>query len=224
MLPSKSTSPDVLDTLATVFHGPASREHTFPPRPSEPEISALQEHAECKAARALYFLYLNYNTRLFEDLVKHADTVALEPHALAAINVITSIATANWLPLAKDTIPTDDDFLSWLPYPPTATPDSGPTALLAPPSLEHTLPYLLKPPQTFSNIVGGFGDTQNSAYKIATAKFDALRALHDRLKDHLIDEPEQGYGEIVETLRKRIVEGPWGRQGQIGTNIATMEL
>jgi len=227
MLPSKSTNPDVLDTLALVFHGP-QQEITFPSSSSQSATDS-ETTSEAQSARALYYLYLNYNPRLFEDLVKHAETVALEQHALAAINVITSVATANWSPLpdtSTESLPTvtESDLISWLPNPPTATPASGALAILAPPSLEHSLPFLLRPPQTFTNIVGGFGDTENSAYKIAVAKFDALKALHARLEDKVAEEPGQGYEEIVETLRKRINEGSWGRQGQVGTSIATMEL
>lgn len=225
MLPSKSTNADVLETLATVFRGPVDQE-TYPPTKN------LKDPSEAQSARALYFLYLNHNPRLFEDLVKHAETVALESHALAAVHVITSIAVANWQSLPEESkegpshLPTERHLLSWLPNPPTATPESGVLALLAPPSLEHTLPYLLRPPQTFSNIVGGVGDTQNSAYKVATAKFDALKILHGRLEEKAIQEPGQGYEEIVETLRRRIADGPWGSkgQGQVGTSIATMEL
>ena len=232
LLPSRATNPDVLDTLASVFHGPVSQEVlTFPLHSAEPPaVHQPYIQSEAQAARALYYLYLNNNPRLYDDLVKHAETVALEPDALAAINVITSVATAQWLPLPQQSLenamalPTEDGFISWLPVPPTATPESGALALLAPPSLEHTLPYLLRSAQTFSNIVGGLGDTENSAFKIAVAKFHALKSLHTRLQDRVVIEPGQGYEEIVETLRKRIAEGPLGRQVQAGTSIATMEL
>lgn len=230
LLPSKSTNPDVLDTLALIFHGPVQEEITFPSRtPSSTVTTSPESRSEAQSAQALYYLYLNYNPKLFEDLVKHAETVALEPHALAAINVIASIITANWAPLSQrsDDASTglpESELLSWLPNPPTATPASGAEAILTPPSLEHTVPYLLRPPQTFSSIVGGLGDTENSAYKIAVAKFDALKLLHARLESKVVEQPGQGYEEIVETLRKRIAEGPWGRQGQVGTSIATMEL
>lgn len=228
MLPSKFTNPDVLDTLSTVFHGPPLQEDiTFPQTQTPSPSTDRGSQAEKQIARMLYYLYLNYNTRLFEDLVKHADTVALESHALSAINLISAIATADWAPAPETTtgsLPSETDFLDMLPQPPTATPAAGALAILAPPALEHVLPYLLKPPQTFSNIVGGLGDTQNSAYKIATAKFAALQALCKRLEEYVTSEPGQGYEEIVETLKRRIAEGAWGRQGSVGTNVATMEL
>ncbi|KAL1301748.1 hypothetical protein AAFC00_005950 [Neodothiora populina] len=228
LLPSKSTNPDVLNTLAVVFRGP-SRDEVYPSPTAHSMAGSTQKQDEAQAARMLYYLYLNYNPKLFEDLVKHADTIALESQALAALNVISSVATANWSQSPKSSDDntatlTEAKFLTHLPQSPTATPPYGSLALLAPPSLEHTLPYLLKPPQTFSNIVGGLGDTQNPAYRVAMAKFEALVALCSRLSDHVTKEPEQGYEEIVETLRKRMSEGPWPQQGQVGSSIATMEL
>jgi len=183
--------------------------------------------SEAQAARALYYLYLNHNPRMFSDLVAHAETVALREHALAAINVITAVITAKWAtlpPTSGPDTPSEADLQSWLPTPPTATPPHGVQAILAPPSLEYTLPYLIKPAQSFANLVGGRGDVESAAYKIASAKFDALRALHDNLLDIAKAEPGQGYEDILQTLRKRIAEGPMSREAEVGGQIATMEL
>ena len=229
LLPSKSSNPDVLNTLATLFHGPIRNDTiVFPQSSPMTDHTDPQAQSEAQAARALYFLYVNYNPRLFADLVAHAETIALKDHALAAINVIAAIATSNWSSFSDSEqaggVTSEDDLLSWLPSVPTATPASGVLAILTPPSLEHTLPYLLKSAQSFSNLVGGRGDSESAAYKIATAKFDALRALHDRLQTYVDTEPGQGYEEIVETLRKRIAQGPWSREGEVGGRIATMDL
>lgn len=230
LIPSKLTNADALNTLATIFRGPTQQETiTYPPSSPMTNQSEPKTDAEAQAARALYYLYLNYNPTFFADLVKHAETIALEDQALAAVNVMASIIKSHWLPLsetatATGSLPTEKDLHAMLPNPPTATPVTGALAVLTPPSLEHSLPYLLRPPQTFSNLVGGVGDTENSAYKVAMAKFDALKALHERVKDMAQAEPGQGYEEIAETLVKRIAEGPWSRSGEVGGRIATMEL
>lgn len=225
LLPTKSTNADVLQTLATIFHGPSKHEIiNYPPSSPMMNTSDPQGESEAQAARALYYLYLNHNTSMFADLARHADVVALRELALAAINFITAITSANWLPLSATSTPTSAEFETWMPHPPTATPDKGYLAILAPPSLENTLPYLLRPPQIFSNLVGGFGDTENSAYRVAMTKFDALKELYNQLKSHVELEPGEGYEDVVETLRKKIDEGPFGRQGEVGGSIATMEL
>ncbi|GAB7339527.1 hypothetical protein MBLNU457_6141t1 [Dothideomycetes sp. NU457] len=228
LLPSQGTNPDALNTLAAVFHGPRRNETiTYPQQSPMKDHTDPAGESEAQAARALYYLYLNYNPRLFSDLVAHAETVALKDHALAAINVICAVITAKWAALpasAEGNTPSEADLQSWLPTPPTATPAHGVQAILAPPSLEYTLPYLIKPAQSFANLVGGRGDVESAAYKIASAKFDALRALHDNLEDIARSEPGQGYEDILNTLQKRITQGPMSREGEVGGQIATMEL
>jgi len=227
-VPSKSTNPDALNTLAAIFHGPRRNDTiTYPQQSPMTERTDPEGESEAQAARALYYLYLNYNPRLFSDLVTHAETVALKDHALAAINVISAVTTAKWAALpasSESNTPSEADLQSWLPTPPTATPPHGVQAILAPPSLEYTLPYLIKPAQSFANLVGGRGDVESAAYKIASAKFDALRALYDNLQDIAKAEPGQGYEAILETLRKRIAQGSMSREGEVGGQIATMEL
>ncbi|KAJ9632403.1 hypothetical protein H2203_000808 [Taxawa tesnikishii (nom. ined.)] len=228
LVPSRMTNPDALNTLATVFHGPRRDETiTYPAGSPMTNDTDPQTVSEAAAARALYFLYLNYNPGFFEHLVNHAETIALKDQALAALNALTGVITANWRLLPEstdDTLPTENEFISWLPSPPTATPASGVLAVLAPPSLEHTLPYLLRPAQTFSNLVGGRGDPESSAYKVAMAKFDALKAMHNRLQDQVAADPGQGYEDIMATLAKQIAIGPWNKQAEVGGRIATLEL
>ena len=168
---------------------------------------------EAAAARSLYFSYLQQNPNFWSHVTTHADTVALKDLALAAINCLHAVITANWS--TKPDMPSATRI---------ATPESGHLAILSPPALEYALPYLLKPPQTFSNLVGGRGDSESAAYKIAAAKFDAVRALQGRIRAQAEKQPGQGFEEISRTLEKRVAEGPLSRAGEVGGRVATMEL
>ena len=72
--------------------------------------------------------------------------------------------------------------------------------------------------------MGGRGDAESSAYKIASAKFDALRALNSRLMVQVEQQPGQGYEDILATISKRLAEGPMSREGEVGGRIGTLEL
>lgn len=214
LIPTKATNPDALNTLATIFRGPARKEITFPatsPLTNEP---SPQEELEAAAARALYMNYLANNSRFWSDIVSHADTVALKELALSALNCLQAVITANWSTKPSLALPSSS----------MATPPSGHLAILSPPALEYTLPYLIKPPQTFANLVGGRGDMESSAYKVATAKWDALKALHSALITQVELEPGQGYEDILATLSKRLAEGPMSKEGEVGGRVDTVQL
>ncbi|KAI5205693.1 hypothetical protein E4T39_02809 [Aureobasidium subglaciale] len=229
LLPSKSTNADVLATLATIFHGPTKQEIINYPA-SSPLMDTTHDavwKSEAQAAYALYYLYLNHNPTLFADLTHHASIIALRETALASISLIRSVATANWLPLTETSTPTASDFHASLPPTALAEQQKGFLAILSLPSLEYTLPYLLSPAQTFSNLVGGVGDTENSAYRVAMSKFECLKEEYNRLKVFCEEGGEEGeeWEDVVVTLRKKVDEGPFGsRQGEVGGRIATMEL
>lgn len=214
LLPTKATNPDVLNTLATVFHGPSRKIITFPATSPMTDELSPQEELEAAAARALYMNYLANNFHLWSDIVSHADTVALKELALSALNCLRAVITANWSTKPSLALPSST----------MATPPSGHLAILSPPALEYTLPYLIKPPQTFANLVGGRGDSESSAYKIATAKWDSLKALHGALVTQVELEPGQGYEDILATLSKRLAEGPMSKEGEIGGRIDTVQL
>jgi len=168
--------------------------------------------AEGSAARSLYFMYLSHNDRLWTDVVTCAETPALKENALAAINLISAVITANW--------PTSSASSS-------GATDTGVEAMLMPPALSSVVPYLLRPPQTFSNLVGGRGDAESAAYRLAMAKFDALGAFHDMLNAFLEGRPVEEAREkrqILDAVRARIAEGPWGRGSEVGGRIGTLEL
>jgi hypothetical protein len=214
LLPSKVTNPDALNTLATVFHGPSRKIITFPSTSPMTDEPSPQEELEAAAARALYMNYLANNSNIWSDITTHADTVALKDLALSALNCLQAVITANWSTKPSLALPTST----------MATPPSGHLAILSPPALEYTLPYLIKPAQTFSNLVGGRGDSESSAYKVATAKWDALKALHSALITQVELEPGQGFEDILATLSKRLAAGAMSNEGEIGGRIETVQL
>ncbi|KAF2771533.1 hypothetical protein EJ03DRAFT_30934 [Teratosphaeria nubilosa] len=218
LLPSSSTNSDVLNTLACIFRGPERRAVTFPP--PQTATADAQQHRdaeEAAAARALYYHYLANNPRFWLDITTHADTVALKDLALAALNCLTSVIIANW----ASTTETTDVFD--LPCS-IACADSGHIAILTPPALEYTLPYLFSPPKTFANLVGGRGDAESSVFKVANAKYDALRTLYSKLETQVEQTPGQGYEDILATIGRKLAEGPLSRDGEIGGRIGTLEL
>jgi hypothetical protein len=158
--------------------------------------------------------YLANNSRFWSDIVSHADTVALKELALSALNCLHSVITATWSTKPSLALPSSS----------MATPASGHLAILSPPALEYTLPYLIKPPQIFANLVGGRGDSESAAYKVASAKWDALKALHGALVTQVELEPGQGYEDILATLGKRLAEGPMSKEGEVGGRIDTVQL
>ncbi|KAI9704472.1 MAG: hypothetical protein M1820_005546 [Bogoriella megaspora] len=227
LIPSDPSNADALNTLATIFHGPTKRRAVHFP-PDSPLIDELDPRTEneAAAARALFYLYFSHRPNLFSDIVSHAETIAIKEKALAAINFIASIATAEWAQDSDggDSIPTDSELASMMPQPSLATTNTGALAILTPPSLEYTLPYLLKPAQSFTNLVGGRGDTESAAYTVAMEKFDALKALQSSLRSLVEKENVPEYSEILGVIDKRVGEGPWSREGEIGGRIGTLEL
>lgn len=214
LLPSKSTNADALNTLATLFHGPEQKALTFPHRAGQESAGPSDEAG---AARALYFNYLAKNPRFWADIVTHSDTVALLDQALAGLNCLTAVITANWSSASSSSYT--------LPSTSIPTPESGHLAILSPPALEHVLPYLLSPPKTFAALVGGGrGDAEGSAYKVAAAKFDALKALRSQLQGQVEKTPNEGYEDILATVEKRLAQGPMGAASDVGGAVGTLEL
>lgn len=76
----------------------------------------------------------------------------------------------------------------------------------------------MKPATTFSNLVGGRGGAENAAYQVAMAKFDVLKALGRRLEE------EGGREDVLAMVRRRVGEGPWGSDGNVGSRIGTLDL
>ena len=207
---------DAFSALATVFQGASHKRD----RPNANE-DASQESA---AARVLYFRYLEHFPKFWTQVVKAAETVALKDPAIAAIDLIGAVITAQWAPLPTNpetntlnsqySLPTETE-LSQKCHSTQPLPPSGILAILATPALEAVVPYLLRPAQFFSNLVGGRGDTESAAYKIAVRKYEILELLHREL---------QGIAEVVGAVRKRLAQGPMGGSSEIGSSVGTMEL
>ncbi|KAK6435823.1 hypothetical protein LTR95_007988 [Oleoguttula sp. CCFEE 5521] len=214
LLPSKATNADVLNTLATIFHGPQKEELTFPPSASNGEEGSRSD-LEASPARMVYYNYLAENPLFWQNITRHADTIALADLALAAINVIAAITTANWSTTSTLAMPN-------VTFP---CPLSGHLAILCPPALEYTLPYLLAPAKSFSHLVGGRGDSESAAYRIGMAKFEALKALQRKIEEEARAAPGEGYDEILATISRRVATGVTGnREGEVGGRVATMDM
>lgn len=204
-IPSRAANRDALHCLATIFHGPIEGPLTFP-NPTDRSstqpgrASKPNDADELKAAQSLYNQYLSQNPRFWSDITTHADTIALKEPALAAILLIKAVLTARWGGLSAIL----DD---------TAGGSSSNPAKVA------IVPWLLSPPKTFSNLVGGHGDAENAAYEIAMAKFDVLKRLAK-------DAGQVGgrYTDIAAVAGEKVKEGPWGRGQEVGGRIATLEL
>jgi hypothetical protein len=229
-LPTKPTNPDVLNTLATIFHGPDDEIvynlSSSGPSPSTTAQAMSAQREEAINARALYYHYLSHNPSFHADLVSHADVIAIKPLALASIHTIHTLIKASW-----PSVPDINDSTPSLPTTifrssaPLATPPTGHEAILAPPALEHILPYLLKPARTFANLVGGGrGDVESAAWQVAAAKFAAIEALASRLRVEVTQRPGVGFEEILATVEKRIGEGVMSVEGEVGGRVAVMEL
>ncbi|KAL1636567.1 hypothetical protein SLS56_001152 [Neofusicoccum ribis] len=210
---SRSTNSDALHTLATIFHGPEdpTKDLTFPAPASPSRSSATfpeRLEAERSAARTLTALFTQHNPSFWLDLVQLAETIALKDTALASLNFINALATASWSTTSSSAIPSDFPF-------------TGLSLLLRPGN--PVLPYLLRPAPSFSNLVGGRGDAENAAYQVAMRKFDVLRTVLRRLESSAAEEVP-GRDGLLEMMRVRAAEGVWGRGGDVGGRIDTLEL
>lgn len=210
---SRSTNPDALHTLATIFRGPEDPESDLvfpaPAAPSGTSATAPERlEAERSAAQALCALFVKHNSAFWTDLTQLAETVALKDTALAALNFINALATSSWSSSAPSAVPAD-------------FPSTGLGMLLRPGNL--VLPYLLRPAPSFSNLVGGRGDAENAAYQVAQRKFDVLGTVLRRLERSSADEVP-GRDGLLGMIRGRIAEGVWGRGGDVGGRVGTLDL
>jgi hypothetical protein len=210
-MPITRTNPDALKTLATIFHGPEKEEITFPKVESIGSDSKRHQ-IESVFARLLTALFYAKKPNMFADIVRHIETIAVQENALAALGLVRALVTASWSTEAiSEVVPSIPGNLN-------SFPKSGLDLILDPSISGGVLPSLLKPATSFSNLVGGLGDAENAAYKVAMAKFDVLKALGRTLEE------SGGREDVLAMVRRRVGEGPWGVQGGVGSRIGTLEL
>ena len=239
LVPCKNTSVDALNALAHICHG--SLEGNPAPRNSTADTAStpsVRLNAEAAATRAIFFVYLSFNQSMFTDLVDHASIVALPDKAMAAIRVISSIASASWAPLRTEnhfsetdapqhttSLPSEDKLATMCSEMVQPLPQTGIELLTQSPAREAVFPFLLRPAQTFTHLVGGRGDPESNAYKIATAKWDCLLLVQRKL-GKLIDEggANEQFRLLSSAIDERVQEGVWGQQVQAGGQVASLEL
>ena len=102
---------------------------------------------------------------------------------------------------------------------------SPPLAILSSPALQTVIPYLLKPAQiSNSRGIGARGDLGKAINDVAAIRFDALSALHGKLKVHTHMHGEAtAWQDILGKMEKRLAQGRWGAVSEVGGSIATME-
>lgn len=234
-LPVNPPSKEAFNALARILHGPQ--------KPQGPDFTELNSsgqtptdwHKEAAAARYLYFSYLSQRPNLWKDAVTAADILAMKEVSLASISFMQAIVTANWQPLTGDVVapvpnlgsrfqlPSEQSLGNLSPATQGILPTSGSWAALTPPALTTLLPYLFKPPRSYAEFVaGGAGDAENAIWKIATAKYDALVALCDGLKE--LDNRTQDVEDIVRTLQQRVSDGPLGPSSRGVPNVEAVGL
>ena len=192
---------------------------------------------EKAVSRMLYFLYTKWFPSFWKDVISAAETVAVKERALAAIDLLGSIVGATWDRIPSNTnlsalasgvpLPTDSQFIGS-----AVVPLSGALTVMTSPAYGIVIPYLLRPAQVFSNLVGGRGDAESAAYKIAVAKYDVLRLLNRKLKEYdSSDSSEENAQVSVDRVRQTIIagqfrlsQGSMGGNSEVGGRIGTSEL
>lgn len=211
-IPVYSASSEAFAILATIFNGCQQ---------GVPENQA--------AARALYFLEMENFPNFWESVVAVADTVALKESALQALGLIDAVISASWSPLtdleppssALFKLPSERELASRCQV--ESLPRSGIEAIMTQPALGIVVPYLMRPAQSFSSLVGGGrGDVESAVYSIATAKLDVLMKFHQKLKEWV---KARGEGqEMVAAVGRRVAQGAMGSMSEAGGHVGTMEL
>lgn len=225
---------DILKTLATVFRGSTRQSSFHSPLANNSQQMDTSRSQDNKAARVLYFLYLNRYPNFWKQIVQAAETLALKDVALAAIEVINAVITANWEPLPAESpgssredpfaLPSEQELAQKCHSEAQPMPSSGILAILSSPAVETLVPYLIRPAQTFNNLVGGTGDSESAAYKVAVAKYDVLKTFHERVQGLGLGHDTFQLHDILAPVEARIARGPMGGITEVGGRIATLDL
>lgn len=225
---------DILKTLATVFRGRTQQRSSHDPLANgSQEVNACGSK-ENQAARVLYFLYLNKYPIFWKQITQAAETLVLKDVALAAIEVINAVITANWEPLPAESpgnsqehtfaLPTEQELAQKCHSAAPSMPSSGILAILSSPAVETLVPYLIRPAQTFNNLVGGTGDSESAAFNVAVAKYEVLKTFHRRIQGLGLAHDTFHIHDILAQVEARIAQGPMGGITAVGGRIATLDL
>ncbi|KAL4957517.1 hypothetical protein BDW69DRAFT_180582 [Aspergillus filifer] len=233
-LPTNPPNQEVFNALGKIFHGPPKHAVAESVQISNSGQTPTDWHKEAAAARVLYFLYQNHRPSLWDDVVATADIIAMKDTALSAISFMQAIVTANWQTLSPDVtapvdgtprykLPSEEELGRLSPASQGVLPSSGAWVAISPPALTVLLPYLFKPPRSYSEFVaGGAADPQNAVWKVATARFEVLVALYRSL--HNLEDRDSHLKDIVRTLRKMVDDGPLGPQARTMTQVETVGM
>jgi hypothetical protein len=233
-LPTNPPNQEVFNAMGKIFHGPPK-----PLKPDSMELNASGQtatdwHKEAAAARVLYFMYQNHRPSLWEDVVAAADVLAMKDLSLSAISFMLAIVTANWQTLSGEVtssvpapsqyqLPSEEELGQLSPATQGALPQSGAWVAISPPALTTLLPFLFKPPRSYSEFVaGGAADPHNAVWKVATARYEVLQALYSSLRN--IEDQGSALEDIVRTLKKRVDDGPLGPEVRTTAQVATVGL
>ena len=225
LIGTKPANADAFGTLATVFQGSPD---VVPHEESSAENNIQFMEQDRAAARALYFLYMEENPNFWNQVVSAAEVVALKDVALTAISLMGAVINAQWAPLPTSKplgsqyyLLTEEELATQC-HSRSKLPTSGVHAIMVSNALANVLPYLMKPAQTFSNLVGGGrGDVESAAYRVAVAKHDVLALLHQKLKEEMGNTAEAK--EMIATVGRRVAQGPMGGTSEVGGRVGTME-
>ena len=242
-VPVKPANGAALRTIATIFHGPEQLQHSngLPLDALADPNDPTSISSEAAAARLLYFYYLQHHPEFWSQVINTAEIIALKDNALAAISLLSAVITAHWMPLPNESssnttaetpatqarrrflLPTEQQARNLPGFPPGQLAPSGVLAILSSPAVDVVLPYLLRPAQTFSNLVGGRGDVESAAYRVATAKFDLLTLFHRQLSQ-MVSDGVEGLQDVLTAVRRRLAEGPLAGSSEVGGRVGTLEL
>lgn len=232
-IPTNPPNEEALGVLGKILRGPAHADVSDSMDLNASGQTPTDWHREAAAARILYFTYLNHKPNFWNDIVAAADILVMKDAALAAINFMNSVVTANWQPLppashvssgsSRFQLPSEEGLGQFSPAGSGLLPLTGAWAVLTPPALTTLLPYLFKPPRSYGDFVGGgAGDSQNAVWKVATAKHDVLVALYNKLQEN--GSQMEGFEDILRTLRQRVNEGPMGPVQQGAAQVEAVGL
>jgi hypothetical protein len=178
-----ANNPSLLRALAHVFGGPEKPVEIYPPIEN---AQLLDMETEQAAARSLFRNYHVSHERLFPELISIANKVALPDSALAALQFIHAIVSANW-----------------------DVPEQGVKSIFDhATSRDAVLTYL----RGFPNKPQGEGiGRDNDQYKIAGLRYSLAKLCIEKLEK--LDAGDAQHDVAIERLKDRLRLGIWGPSG-----------